>query len=187
MPLSKREAFLGLQVRRLKPGFLQRVRARHALALEKSFPFPEQRKRKMRQRREIPAGPDRALLRNDRADVRIQHPDEEFDDLEPNPAEAQREDVGPEQHHCAHLRLRERAADAAGMAAHEIDLELLQFVRGNVHVGQLSEAGADTVNDGAPRDDLLHHSARSTDRFLGRGCDLDWLMGESDLGDFRQR
>ena len=141
------ETFLGPEIRRLKPGFLQRVRARHALALEKRFPFPEQRKRKMRQRREISARPDRALLGNDRADFVFSISDEELDDLQPNPAEAKSEDVGTEQHHRAHFRLRERTADAAGMTAHEVDLELLQFVGGNVNVGQFSEAGADTVDD----------------------------------------
>ena len=52
------------------------------------------------------------------------------------------------------------------MTAHEVDLELLQFVGGNVNVGQLSETGADTVNDGALCNDLLDHAARSIDRLL---------------------
>ena len=56
-----------------------------------------------------------------------------------------------------------------------------------MHVGQLSEAGADAVNDRA----LLTISSTTlrehADRLLGRGCDLDGLMGESNLGDFRER
>ena len=110
-----------------------------------------------------------------------------MDDLQPNPAEAKGEDVGTEQHDRAHFRLGEQTAEAAGMTAHEVDLELLQFVGGNVNVGQLSEAGADTVNDSALCNDLLDHAARSTDRLLGRGCDLDGFMGESNLANFRER
>ena len=72
------------------------------------------------------------------------------------------------------------------MTAHEVDLELLQFVGGNVHVGS-SEAGADTVNDSTACSDLLDHAARSTDRLLGRGGDLDGFASESNLGDFRER
>ena len=116
----------------------------------------------------------------------IQHLDEKLDDLQPDPAETQGENIGTEQHHRAHFRLGERAADAAGMAADEIDLELLQFVRGNVHVGQFSEAGADTVNDGAPCDDLLHHSARSTYRFLAPRLRSRPAHGRKRLGQFPQ-
>ena len=101
-------------------------------SLKKASPSPSKRKREMRQRREIAARPDRALLRNDRADAAIQHFHEQLDDFEPNPAKAEREHVRPQQHHRAHLWLGERTADAAGMAADEIDLQLLQLVGRNV-------------------------------------------------------
>ena len=84
----------------------------------------------MRQRREIAARADRSFLGNDRVDAAIQHRDKQLDDLQPDPAKAEREDVGSEQHHRAHFRLGKRAADAAGVAADEIQLELAQFVPG---------------------------------------------------------
>src|SRR4030095_16026344 len=47
-PVEQGETFLGPEIRRLKPGFFKRRRARHALAVKESFPFSKQRKRKMR-------------------------------------------------------------------------------------------------------------------------------------------
>ena len=54
-------------------------------------------------------------------------------------------------------------------------------------VGQFSETGADAVNDGAACNDFLDDFARSIDRLLGRGCDLDGFVIEGDAGDLRER
>ncbi len=134
--------------------------------------------------RKIAARPDGSLLRNDRPDAAVEHLDEKLDDFEADPAEAESEHIGPQQHHGAHLRLGERTPDAAGMASHEVDLELLEFVGRDVNVGQLAEPGADAINHLTARDDLFHHSAGSVDRGVCLGRDLDRLPVKRDASDF---
>src|SRR6188768_4143221 len=97
--------------------------------------------------REIAARADRTLFRNNGPDSAVEHLDEKLDDLEPDPAKAQGENIGPQQHHGAHLRLGERPANPARMAADEVDLKLFEFVGRDVNVGQLPKPGADAVND----------------------------------------
>ena len=114
--------------------------------LKNASPSPIRLEREMRERREIATGADRTLLRDQRDDAAIQHRHEQLDHFQPNPAEPERENVRPEQHHRAHFRLTERPADAAGMAADEIHLQLLAFLGRNMDVGELPESGADAVD-----------------------------------------
>ena len=72
------------------------------------------------------------------------------------------------------------------MAAHQVELELLEFVGRNLNVGEFPEAGVHAINDVAPRDDLLDDPARSLDRGVRLRCNLDRLGRECDAGDFRE-
>ena len=141
----------------------------------------------MRERSEIAARADRAFFGNDRNDVAVEHFDEELDDLETNAAAAERENIGAEQHHGADLRLGKWSADAAGMTAHEIDLELLQLVGGDVNVGKFPEAGADAVDDGFLPNDLLDNPPRGMDGSVKLRRNLDRLVFEGDAGNLQKR
>src|SRR6266496_2937273 len=85
----------------------------------------------MRERREIAAGADRTLFRNDRMHAPIQHLAKHLNDLEPNTAEAERKHVCAQQHHCANFGLRKRLTDSTGVAANEIELKIAQGVARN--------------------------------------------------------
>ena len=117
----------------------------------------------MRQRREIAARADRALFRNDRMHTAVEHFAKQLDDFQTDPAESEREHVGAKQHHGAHLRLGKRLANAAGMAADEIELELSQFVLRHVNIGEFTETCVNAVNHGVARDDLFDDFAGSSD------------------------
>ena len=58
----------------------------------------------------------------------IQHGDESFGDDGAHAGKTLGEGVGAKRQHGARGRLAERLADAAGVAAHEIDLQLADFV-----------------------------------------------------------
>ena len=102
------------------------------------------------------------------------------------PLKPKRKNVGAKQHHRPHLRLREWATDATRVAAHQVDLELLEFVGRNLNVGQFSEAGADAIDDLPARDDLLHDATRSLNRGVRLRRNLHRLGRERDTGDFRE-
>src|ERR671935_1286555 len=96
--------------------------------------------------REIATCADGTFLRNHRIDATIEHFAKHLDDFSSDAAESQREHVSAEQHHGTHLRLRERIANATGVAANEVQLQLAELARADAHVGQLSESGVDSVN-----------------------------------------
>ena len=78
-------------------------------------------------------------------------------------------------------------ADSAGMAAHEVELELLHLLGRNVDVGELAEAGADAIDDGVLPNDLFDDPARSVDRVVRARGDLDRLARIRDTSDFGKR
>ena len=134
----------------------------------------------MGQWREIAAGADRAFFGNNRMYAAIEHLAQHFDDLETNSAEAEREHVGAEQHHRAHLRYRKRIADTTGVAAHQIKLKLAQLALRNANIGQFAETGVHSVNNLFAGDDFLDDFARrkntrTHDRrnVNGLACDSD--------------
>ena len=74
VPLSKREAFLRLQIARAAARPFSSASALGIRSpLKKASPSPIKLRGKMRQRREIAARADGAFLGNDRADAAIQH------------------------------------------------------------------------------------------------------------------
>ena len=61
-------------------------------------------------------------------------------------AEALGQHIGAQQQHGARLGLGERLTHPAGVAAHQIPLQLRQALRRNAHIRQLAKAGVDPVN-----------------------------------------
>jgi hypothetical protein len=72
------------------------------------------------------------------------------------------------------------------MTADEVQLELAQLLGWNVNVRQLPEPGADTVNHGALRDDLLDYLARAVDLLMSRSADADRFTRVSDPTDLSE-
>ena len=74
----------------------------------------------MRKRSEIAARTDRALLRNDRINVSIEHFTKQLNNFQPNSAKAERKHVCPQQNHRPHLGLGQRISNSAGVAADKV-------------------------------------------------------------------
>src|SRR5262245_17607714 len=117
----------------------------------------------MRERREIATRTDRSFFRNNRVHAAVEHLAKQLDDIPTNSAEAERQHVRPEQHHCAHLGFGKWRANSAGVTADKVQLKLTEFVLRHTNVGQLSETGVDAVNHRIPRNDLLDKFAGSSD------------------------
>ena len=124
----------------------------------------------MRERREIATGADRSFFGNDRMHAAIEHFAKHLDDFEADSAEAERENIGAQQHHGAHFRLGKRLADAAGVTAHKIELKIAQLFVRNAHVGEFAETGVYSVNDRVALDDFVDDFARSIES--GGGAEI---------------
>src|SRR5437868_1566306 len=93
-PVQERETFFGLQRNGLNARELERLTARHPLALIKGFALADDRERQMRERGQVAARSDRAFFGNDWMNSVLQQRDERFDDEGPRTAVAQSQDVG---------------------------------------------------------------------------------------------
>ena len=82
-------------------------------------------------------------------------------------AEALGQHIGPQQQHGPRLALAERLAHPAGVAAHQVGLQLRQASRGNPHIRQLAEAGVDPV-DRLPRSQYLFYQGAAPCHALQR-------------------
>ena len=160
------EAFLGLEHDGREAARPERVRARaRRRPRGRAVAFADERQRQVGEGRQVAAGADAALRGDDGVDARVQHLDQELERLRAHAAEALGQHVRAQQHEGARLGLVERLAHARGVAAHQVQLELARAgSRGITHVGEVAEAGVDAVDDGAPRDRVVHDAARPRHR-----------------------
>ena len=75
--------------------------------------------------------------------------------------------VGAEKHHGAGFGFAEGFADAAGMRADEIYLELRDLFGGDADGGEFAEAGVDAVGGGAGGDESFDDGAGGVHAFDG--------------------
>src|SRR5215471_17373967 len=93
----------------------------------------------------------------------IEHLAEQVDDLATDSAEAEREHVRPQQHHCAHLRFAKWLANSAGMTADKVQLELPEFVLWDSNIGEFTEPGVNSVHHGTALNNLFDDFAGGSD------------------------
>ena len=93
----------------------------------------------------------------------VEHLAKQLDDLPTDSAEAERQHVRPEQHHCAHLGFGKWLANSAGVTTNKVQLKLPQFVLRHSNIGEFAETGVDSVNHGVARNDLFDNFAGSSD------------------------
>src|SRR5271168_1375514 len=74
----------------------------------------------------------------------------------------------------------EWGTDAASMAAHQIDLQLLNLFRRDTHGGHFAEAGVDAVGGGVRFDHALDDGSRRQHLFAGGRSDGDLRAVEHD-------
>ena len=98
-----------------------------------------------------------------RVDAVVEHLDQRLDDDRPHAREAQCQRVGTRQQHGTHRRLIELRSYARGMAAHQIELKLLDLIGRDDPVLEATKAGGDAVGDAPLGHQLLHRRPRALD------------------------
>ena len=124
-PVDEREPLLRLQPDRLEPRASQRLRARERVAVEERPPLADQRKRQVRERREVAGGADGAAARHVRENASVQTLEQQLDRLDPGARVALRKRVGAKHHRRADDLVGVRLPHAARMASKQPELELL--------------------------------------------------------------
>jgi hypothetical protein len=117
-------------------------------------------------------------------DLVIEKEKQGIDNFGTNAAEAPGEDVGAEQEHGADGRFRERIAEAAGMAADEIALQILQLGWIDADIRQLAEAGVDAIGGFAAGEEGVNDGAGGLDAGEGGGIQLNMAEFERNLRDY---
>ena len=148
--------------------------------------FADEHERGVRERREVARRADAAVHRDVRMHAAVEHVAEEIDDVRSHAGSPRREGVRPEQQDRAHDVLRERRADADGVAADEVALKRAELVVRDPHGGKVAEPGVHAVHRLVPAGHLRDDLGRLLDRAL-RGAvetDRDVLARDrDDVGD----
>ena len=144
--VQESKTFFGFKPQRSQPGTAQRFAATDAFSAIESFSFSNENQREMRQRRKIAARAHRTLFRHDGMNACVEQGDQHLDGLFAHSAEALGENVCAQQEHGADFGLGKRLAQAAGMASHQIHLQVAEAVSRNANVRELAEAGIDAVD-----------------------------------------
>ena len=114
----------------------------------------------MGERRQVARRAEAAARWDDRVDGRVEHADEQLDDVDADAGEPDRERVGTQQEHRAHDLVGQRVADAGRVRADQVALQLGGLVRLDAHVGEVAEAGRDAVDGGPLGHEPLDDRAR---------------------------
>src|SRR4029453_7037380 len=107
----------------------------------------------------------------------------QLDDIPTDSAEAERQHIRPEQHHCAHLGFGKRFANSAGVTTDKVQLKLPQVVLRHTNIGEFAEAGVDSVNHGIASYNLFDYLARSSDARTRWWRDCNVLVTNCDCSD----
>src|SRR5208283_240188 len=106
-------------------------------------------------------GADTPLRRDNRMHAAIQHFAERVDDGSARAGKTLGERVRAQQNHAAGHIFSERLADARGVRAHKIDLELADGIRRNVQVCEFSDAGVHRIRDAIVFNQVVDYGARA--------------------------
>ena len=176
VPLIRLMPSLGCRSIGSMPARAQRLAARQDRAFEFRLAFADQHQRHVGQRREIARRAHAALRRHDRRDAAIQQIAEALGDQRPDAGESLGQHVGADQHHGADHVARQRIADAGGMRADHVALQLVEILARNADVGQQPDAGVDRVDRSVARRPAGRSATR--DALHPR----DGVGGEGDVG-----
>ena len=148
--------------------------------------FADDDVREVSERGEVAGCADGALRRNHGMNFGVEHRAERFDGFGADAAESFGERVGAEKHHRAGFGFAERSADATGVRANEIDLELANLLGGDADGSEFAESGVDAVGGFAAGDYAIDDGARGFHAFDGVGCERDFSAAERDVVELRE-
>ncbi len=184
--IEEREAFLGFEADWFDAGASQRDAAGHTLAAVDRLAFADDAERQVGQRGKIAGGADRAFRRDHGVHAAIQHECQGLGKDGADAAVPKCQRIGAQGHDDSRFGFRERWAEPAGVAAHQVELQAGEFVIGDADFAELPEAGIDAVDRDVMLGDVLDHCARGVHlRDRGRS-DLHLGGCVGDGGDFPQ-
>ena len=143
--VDQREALLRLEPDRCEADRGECFAPGHARAVGPRLALADERKREVRERREVAAGADRTAARHVRQHAAVQAVDEQLHGLDPRARAALRERVRAQQHRRAHDLVRIRLADTARVASQQSQLKLLRELLRDRLGHEAAEAGVDAV------------------------------------------
>jgi len=114
-------------------------------ALMEHATLAHEREGDMGERGEVAGRTDRTDLGDEGDDVRVEHAEDLFDDDRPNARVSASERGGEEKHDAANDVRRQGVADAGGVGADEVVLEVSELIVGDACAAEGSEAGVDAV------------------------------------------
>jgi hypothetical protein len=112
----------------------------------RTSPDAQHRCRQVCERGEIARRSDRALARDHRADVAIQHGFQHGDGLRAHAGGALAEACELERHHQPYVHLPHRLAHASGVREHDIALQGREVGGADTHARKFAETGVDAVH-----------------------------------------
>ncbi len=171
--VDERQAFLVAELHGCDAGAPERLRPGQDLAVVLGAPLPGAHERDTRQRRQVAAGAERALLGDAGQHPAIVHGDVFFEILERDGRGAASQRVDARQHGGADIRVVEIAADVGLDAAQDVVLNLLGHRGRHEPVHEAADAGRDAVDDPARADEFVEQLARGHDALADLGRDLD--------------
>jgi hypothetical protein len=136
------------------------------------FSFADEHEREVGERSQVAAGADRSTGRDHRMHAAIQELDEQLERVQPDAREPLGQHVGSQRHGCADDRHRQRVADAGGMTAEQIGLQLGERLGRNFHLGKVAEAGVDAVGRLVSMREFVDQRAGGTDARAGCVSDM---------------
>ena len=106
-------------------------------------------------------------------DLVVQQRDQRVQGLEADSREALCQHVGPQRHRRPHGAHRQRIAHAGRVAAQQIDLQRVERVGRNLHLGERSESGIDSVDRLVGQCLAIDDGAGGADACRRFGCERD--------------
>ncbi len=155
--VDQREPFFCAEVKRFHPGLRQGVGAGHPFPVDDRLSLPHQYQRQVGERCEVARSSHRALARYDGVDAGLEEIEDPLHDQRAAPGVAGGEDIGAQQEHGANHILGKRLADSTRVGEQQIELELLQLIGRDPHLGELAESGIDPVDHLSRGEDILDH------------------------------
>ncbi len=122
--------------------------------------MPHVRRDHVRERREVTAGADRALLRDLGHEACVEERDQLVHERLAHAGHPLQQAIEAQNLRDAHDVVRHRRADADAVREHEVRLELAQVLTRDRDALQLAEACRDPIDHVAPRHPVVDHAPR---------------------------
>ena len=184
--VEQRQTFLRLQRERLQADQREAFGGRHALALREHFTDAEQRRRHMRERREVARCADRTLDRDHRQHVGVVQRDQRFHHFAADARVTAAETRQLQRDQQTHDRTRHRLTHADRVRQHQIALQQFELVARDMRAGEPPEAGVDAVGRLALRGDVGDGLRAGVDGGVAGGIELQRDVLACDLAQLRE-